>query len=224
MRYAPKRVYTWSADTAYCVGLIASDGCLSKDGRHIDLTSTDIEQLNNFCTALRRDIPVASKSNASSTPAYHLQFSDVAFYDFLLAAGLTPAKSMTISSVSVPDEFYRDLLRGILDGDGCVRGYMDPRWTNSLMFYTEFASASPQFIQFIRDKNVELFGVTKGSVHQSPGVQTLRYAKKDSIKLASALYYADTAVSLSRKRLKLLNFVKQHEAAIIARNARVAEW
>ncbi len=34
----------WTANLAYAVGLITTDGCLSKDGRHIDLTSKDLEQ------------------------------------------------------------------------------------------------------------------------------------------------------------------------------------
>lgn len=31
----------WSPKIAYAVGLITTDGSLSKDGRHIDLTSKD---------------------------------------------------------------------------------------------------------------------------------------------------------------------------------------
>lgn len=38
----------WRANFAYAIGLIASDGCLSKDGSHIDFTSKDLEQVENF--------------------------------------------------------------------------------------------------------------------------------------------------------------------------------
>lgn len=38
----------WSADFAYAIGLLASDGCLYNDERHINFTSKDIEQINNF--------------------------------------------------------------------------------------------------------------------------------------------------------------------------------
>lgn len=31
----------WSPKFAYCIGLITSDGNLSKDGRHISFTSKD---------------------------------------------------------------------------------------------------------------------------------------------------------------------------------------
>ena len=35
----------WTSELAYAVGLLTTDGSLSKDGRHIDLTSKDVEQL-----------------------------------------------------------------------------------------------------------------------------------------------------------------------------------
>ena len=44
----------WNPGLAYAVGLLASDGSLSCDGRHIDLTSIDIDQLENFNKALEQ--------------------------------------------------------------------------------------------------------------------------------------------------------------------------
>ena len=38
----------WSPNFAYALGLLTTDGCLSGDGRHIDFTSQDNEQLQNF--------------------------------------------------------------------------------------------------------------------------------------------------------------------------------
>lgn len=222
-RYRQKRIYTWSANIAYCAGLIASDGCLSRDQRHIDLTSADIEQLENFCKAFGQNIHIKPKLNSRGFFACHVQFSDVSFYDFLLSAGLTPAKSLTLGKISVPDAYYFDFLRGVLDGDGCVRGFMDVRWVNSLMFYIEFASASPEFIRYLQATNTRLAGTTNGAIHWNKGAAVLSYAKKDSIKLAAAMYYNENLPALSRKHDKLFDFIKQHEAAILTRNARVAE-
>lgn len=38
----------WSPEFAYAIGLLVTDGSLSKDGIHIDFTSNDKEQLVNF--------------------------------------------------------------------------------------------------------------------------------------------------------------------------------
>ena len=53
----------WSSDFAYAIGLIASDGCLYGDGRHISLTSLDIDQLENFNKALGISIKISTKFN-----------------------------------------------------------------------------------------------------------------------------------------------------------------
>jgi hypothetical protein len=64
----------WSADVAYVIGLIATDGNLG------------------------RKRPVI---------------------------GLTPAKSLTLGPLSVPDEYFADFFRGCIDGDGTMLVYTD---------------------------------------------------------------------------------------------------
>ena len=132
-----KRKYKWSQNIAYSVGLMASDGCLQSDGRHLDITSKDIEQLLNFSKSIGRSLKICPKHRYKSN-AYRIQFSDVAYYDFLLKTGLTPGKSRTISTLKIPDKYYKDFLRGLFDGDGTTYGYYDKRWKNSFMYYIGF--------------------------------------------------------------------------------------
>ncbi len=215
MRYLKKRYYIWSPEIAYSVGLIASDGCLSGDGRHIDLTSIDIEQLQNFSKAIGRNLSIRPKQNSSPRPAYRIGFSDVAYYDFLLGIGLTPAKSKTLSSLKIPDSFYADFIRGVFDGDGCVYSFMDLRWKSSFMFYVNFASASIKFIYYLRSTNQRLINVTSGSVrHNLDGTYILSYAKANSHMLYKYMYYDEKVISLTRKRLKLLTYTQKDLADI----------
>src|ERR1700712_3244701 len=183
MRYTKKRSYEWSPHIAYSVGLMASDGCLSGDGRHIDLTSVDIDQLENFRVALGRDIPISRKSSGAGRFAYRCQFSDVAYYDFLLEAGLTPNKSKTIPELAIDPAYFSDFFRGVFDGDGTTYGFMDTRWRSSYTFYIAIASASLPFIQYLQFMNTKLFGISHGSYRFSSGVFILSYAKADSYKL-----------------------------------------
>ena len=48
----------WSPELAYVIGLIASDGNLSSDGRHINITSKDEVMLQNvrLCLKIRNKI------------------------------------------------------------------------------------------------------------------------------------------------------------------------
>jgi hypothetical protein len=77
----------------YLVRLITSDGCLSSDGGHIDITSKDFK----FLEGVRN------------------------FYGFLLSIGFTPNKSLTLGKIKTPEHYFTDFLRGTPDGDGCIR-------------------------------------------------------------------------------------------------------
>jgi len=206
-RYRQKRFYEWSNNMAYLVGLIASDGCLYDDGRHIELTSVDIEQLENFCTALGRDVKISKKISGLKRNAYRVQFSDVALYDFLQLTGITSSKSKTIRTLNIPKQYHAHFLRGLFDGDGSVFGYKDTRWKSSYMFYTQFVSASEAFMVWISKVNSEYFGVKTVKPRVSGAVWQISYAKQDTRILWSVMYAEKGCVSLSRKRLKLEGFI-----------------
>jgi len=55
----------WSSNFAYAIGLIATDGCLYRDGRHINLTSKDVEQITNFLKALEVDCHIGKKARST---------------------------------------------------------------------------------------------------------------------------------------------------------------
>ncbi|MFA6270186.1 MAG: hypothetical protein WC657_03190 [Candidatus Paceibacterota bacterium] len=203
----PKKIINtkWSANLAYAVGLIATDGCLSGDGLLVDLTSNDREQLNNYCECLEVNFKICDKSSGGGRRSLRVQFKNRFFYDYLLSIGLTPAKSKTIKKIAVPDKYFFDFLRGCFDGDGCFYSYWDPRWKSSFMFYTEFCSASPIFIKWLQQKINILASInghvtTAGKTHS---MQQLKYAKQESIILLKKMYYSPKNIFLSRKRLKI---------------------
>ena len=195
----------WSPHFAYAMGLLATDGNLSPDGRHIDFTSNDMEQLDNFMKCLGIQVKISYKTSGfTHKQSPHVQFGDVNFYKFLITIGLTPAKSKTIGAIKIPKKYFSDFIRGHLDGDGTFYSYWDPRWRSSFMFYTAFVSASKVHIEWLRVKIEELFGA-RGHITKSinDSVYQLKYAKTDSLKLLSKLYYNKGVVCLSRKREKI---------------------
>ena len=214
MRYARKYSYVWSADLAYVVGLIASDGSLSKDRRHIDFTSKDMQLIELFAEAIGRKFTVSIKTARSSFSAYRVQFSDVALYDFLLDVGLTKNKSTTITSLNVPALYFSHFLRGVFDGDGSVYGFHDKRWRSSFMFYSVFYSASKPFLVYLQEVTQACIGI-KGSISTSQKFHRLQYAKKESVLLYHFLYKDDGGKSLSRKKVAFKNFILEEKNAII---------
>jgi hypothetical protein len=202
----PKRdKVTWSPDMAYAVGLLVTDGSLSIDGRHIDLTSKDEEQLINFMNCIGKKIRISSKKPSPlAEPITRVQFSDVGLYLFLQDIGLTSNKTKTIGEIKVPDEYFFDFLRGHHDGDGTFYSYYDPRWKSSFMFYLIFLSASKAHVLWIRNK-LEIYLGVKGHIttSRSSCVVQLKYAKKESLIVLRKMYPNKTVVCLSRKRLKI---------------------
>ena len=194
----------WSRRFAYAIGLLTADGCLSKDGRHIDLTSKDKAQVMLFRKCLGIATKVSTKRSGSGNLTYCIQFSDVLFYRFLQNIGLSPAKSKTISSVSIPDRYFLDFLRGYFDGDGCSYSYYDSVFKKSYRFYISFTSASAAFLDWLR---AELDGVLNikghiGHYRDTPYVQ-LKYSKKEAVVLSRRMYYRAGTLCLRRKHLKI---------------------
>jgi len=110
----------------YLVGLIASDGCLSPDGRHIDITSKDRDFLKRLVEKLNITNRVTVKNSGANDQAYHIQIANRNFYDFLQSIGLMPRKSLVIDSLDIPGIYFLDFLRGMIDGDGCIRKWTHP--------------------------------------------------------------------------------------------------
>src|SRR5438105_10968527 len=70
----------WSPAMAYIVGLLATDGCLSSDRRHIILTSCDRALIKTYLRLLGRPLRFTTRRKRPRR-AFCAQFSDVAFYD-----------------------------------------------------------------------------------------------------------------------------------------------
>ena len=115
----------WTTDLAYVIGLITTDGSLSIDGRHINLTSKDIEQIQTFARLLNLNNKIGTKHSSYNPKGiyYQIQFGDVKLYRFLLSIGLSPNKTKTLGGLKIPNKFFPDFLRGHLDGDGYTYSY-----------------------------------------------------------------------------------------------------
>ncbi|MBI4919862.1 hypothetical protein HY838_01045 [Candidatus Azambacteria bacterium] len=205
MRSLSKVKIKWSPEFAYALGLLATDGNLSIDGRHFDFTSKDMEQLENFMKCLDICVKIGYKTSGfTGKKLPHIQFGDVNFYKFLLDIGFMPKKSKIITSIKIPNKYFFDFLRGHFDGDGSFYSYWDPRWKSSYMFYTTFVSASKKHIEWLRNEIQKLLNIgghiAKGG---ASSVYQLRYAKAESLKLLPRMYYNNKVICLFRKRLKI---------------------
>lgn len=190
----------WNSEFAYAIGLITSDGCLSKNKRTINFTSKDRDLIETFkkCLDLENKIGHKFRSNERTTKYWQVQFSNKILYKYLEEIGLTSRKSKILSALNVPNEYFFDFLRGYLDGDGCIRSFKDPVFTNSQRLYTVFYSASLPYLKWLQ-KNLNLLLGIHGFMEKMTREYRLTFAKKESLKLLPLIYQRKEAPCLKRK-------------------------
>lgn len=194
----------WTPDFAYSVGLIVTDGSLSKNGRIIDFTSKDKELVQTFLKAISTTSTIGTKMSGTGHLSFRVQIGDILFYQFLQKIGIDQNKTKVIKDIKIPKKYFADFLRGHFDGDGSSYSYFDPRWKNSFMFYVSFVSASKDHIFWIQRMNETLYGVT-GYIKKTKDKEfyELRYAKKEGVVITRKMYYNTVVPCLERKKKKL---------------------
>ncbi|MBI2638402.1 hypothetical protein HYW83_02325 [Candidatus Peregrinibacteria bacterium] len=221
-----KNDFHWSPELAYVIGLLVTDGNLSKDKRHIIMRSSDMDLLQTFkkCLNLSNKISQSYNNGYATKPSYRIQFGNVGFYNWLMDIGLMPNKTHVIGEIKIPDEFFRDFLRGHLDGDGTIYHYQDryniykgKRYINTRI-YTKFISASKIHIEWLNKKIIKCLHL-KGSLtcHKLKSLKwmwEIKFSKYDSIKLLQKIYYRDYLPSLERKKnlaRKIISSIKNNK-------------
>jgi hypothetical protein len=209
---------TWSSNLAYAVGLIATDGNLSGDGRHLSITSKDRDLLETFRACLNISAAITPHCSGYGGAGLRVQWGDRRFYDWLVGIGLTPAKSLTLRPLAIPDAVFADFVRGCIDGDGSVTVYIDTYNTDKReryvyeRLYVKLVSASRVFLDWVQPTIRRILSMNGSiAVQRTEGrspLWTLRYAKSEPIELLRWTYYSPTVPCLARKRATAEPFLR----------------
>ena len=226
----------WSDTMAYLVGLTATDGCLVTGRRQINFKSSDRGLVELYLSLLGRTNAVVVERTRTGGLAYHAQFGDADWYDWLMSIGLTPRKSLTLGPLAVPEPYLFPTLRGLLDGDGSIinKIYRADTGRRSDYFWeyllTRFVSASRSHLEWI-DSRVKaatgLSGYLQEVRRKEPDPTRhpffhLRYGKRASVVLLP-LIYPTSAPCLERKRRVWLDYATKHAGATSSRIAISAQ-
>ncbi|MEX2012181.1 MAG: hypothetical protein WD970_00275 [Patescibacteria group bacterium] len=192
----------WSEQFAYAIGLITTDGNLSPDLRHINFTSKDLELVKKFKSALMLSNKIGNKSRGGEQEKkyYVIQFGDVNFFNYLLRIGLTPAKSLTLEKIRIPDNFFCHFLRGCIDGDGNVSVVYHPE-SKHPQLRLRIYSSSPTFLSWMHATIKMLFDVSGGWIdtRNYRNICTLVFAKHDARTILTQVYKTNSQYRLERK-------------------------
>lgn len=126
---------------AYFLGLMFSDGSVSKNQFYIKLKDEDI--ILKFKEELKCDYPIIYRETPHKS--YTLQVSSQTLCTSLIKLGCTPNKTKTIRLPLIRDDLYRHFIRGFFDGDGCLQ-LQDKKYHCRF----DLTSASKMFLEEVR--------------------------------------------------------------------------
>lgn len=189
---------TWSANMAYILGLWFADGCIY-NGKIFDITlhKRDKYILKQIAKELNYQ---GHLYDYVDRQAARLNFSCVVIYNDIINLGGCENKSKVITFPDIPQQYLPDFIRGYFDGDGCVMNLKGNR-LNSV-----FTSGSKTFLTQLLQILKKEAGVEGGSYDISS--QSLRFGKRDTIRLGKYMYKNNPELFLLRKRNK---FIKEEK-------------
>lgn len=192
----------WTSNMAYIVGFIAADGAIQK--RHksslvLKILSSDrdiIEKIGEILS-LRTRTWVNKRENTKTI--YYLNSSNGRFINPLLDIGIGSRKSYEMKSLSIPDKFFWDFLRGYSDGDGSIQ--ISPKVSLS------WSSASYEYLEWLRRSIARLLpeATSQAKVKErsrKPGNWTLHYWCSTANLLLTRMY-SGKLLSMERKAEKV---------------------
>ena len=175
----------WSAEMAYILGLIITDGCITKEGR-ISLSMNDSEILEKVKIAMGSKHPIILSKHQQGL--YHFNFARERLVNDLAKLGIGPRKSLTVKFPPIPDAFMCDFVRGVFDGDGSVFFVKN---SEAYPLRTKFCSGSKDFITGL-ELNLQKLGLPRRNIYEQKTKNglyyTIKYGHKDSQKLFYILY------------------------------------
>jgi predicted DNA-binding protein YlxM (UPF0122 family) len=197
---------TWSADMAYVLGLLITDGCVSESGT-VSLSINDKDLLEKVRSAMGSNHKIEPSKYQKNLYIFH--FSRENMVKKLKELGIVPRKSLVVKFPDVPYEYIPYFLRGVFDGDGSV--FFSKQ--NPPKLVTKFISGSESFILDL-ESNLTRLGLPLRKIYKQKtknGIgYTIVFGHKDSIKLFVVLYgNIQNGLFLERKYNRFLEGLKR---------------
>src|SRR5256885_1379021 len=223
----------WSSRLAYAVGLIATDGGITR-GRNLGFPSADRELVEHLLACLGKSNMISRVRTRTGGLYYRTQIGDAAFCRWLAGIGIRERKSLTIGPLAIPEEHLFTVARGLLDGDGSIinkRSRADVGRRNDYYWeylQTKFVCGSRPHLEWLRKRLRKSLGVdgliiTRAARGRKHACYTLRYGKIASHRLLPALYRDTTAPRLSRKWRVWARYLDRHPGLVLDKMAFSAQ-
>lgn len=137
------------SESAWVVGLVASDGCIVNNFKSWQIVLKEKECLERIARMVGYSGSVREKSDGN---AYFLQVHNRLMVNALLKLGLTSTKSLTLEYPNIDSQFDSHFIRGYFDGDGWFHAQKTQHSTGLYKGQIGITTGSPKFADAIVDK------------------------------------------------------------------------
>ncbi len=197
---------TWSSEMAYVLGLIITDGCVSKTGT-VSLSINDLELLEKVKKVLNSAHNISASRHQKGL--YYFHFAREKLAHDLETLCVIPKKSLIVKFPKVPQEYLSDFIRGVFDGDGSV---FFNKCRINFPLRAKFVSGSEDFINSL-ENNLTNLGMPKRTIYKQKTKNGWNYMfiyeHTDSLKLFDIIYKnTQNGLFLERKYKRFLEGCK----------------
>lgn len=185
---------TWNSNMAYIFGFWYATGYIY-GGKIFDISihKKDKYILKKIAENLKYKGQLYDYVDQQSS---RLNFSCKTIYNDLIALGGKENKNLDLVFPEVPKEYLSDFIRGYFDGNGCIMNLKNNRINST------FTCKSKEFLDKLLLILKEEAKIEGGSY--DPSSYSLKFGKKDSIKLGQFMYKNNPELFLQRKKNKFI--------------------
>lgn len=107
----------------YWLGFLGADGAVVDNTLTIELKDIDKEHLKKFNTFFENTNPIKTRKNNLNVNCVRTQINSYELINYLKDYNIyqNKSKTYTIPEEKIPTEYMMDFIRGLIDGDGCIR-------------------------------------------------------------------------------------------------------
>jgi hypothetical protein len=202
----------WEPALAYAVGLLATRGSLRRRGNHeVTFESPDRGLHSILKRCLRSSTPIQAHPRMGGGETFFTTtLNDSRLHAFLLKIGFKSGSGETLGALAIPNDLFRDFMRGCIDGGGSV---LSVRHNRHLYLRVVLFSYNIRFVSWIHASVTQLTRLQGELDRTSEGRWWLEYSHRQAIAILDWLYYSSPLPCLQRNRTSYEAYRVQQEAA-----------
>lgn len=195
--------------SAYWLGLLMADGHVDLNNNSLELSLKDKEHIEIFRTHLCSTHKIGIKT-INGHKYYRLCFRDKELIKDLANYGFHNTKTYNWKLPNIPQNYMKDFIRGLYDGDGCFRLKVNKdiyvgESNCSIVSYSEEILNQIKTI-ICKEANIESKHITIYNYENR--IPELNIHSKEAVQKFTDWIYKDATVYLNRKHDKYLEFCR----------------